>query len=467
MPAVRATCVCAARGFESPLPTPDMGNPPSPQEDSLEFMHAIILAGGAGKRIHPLGVRKPKPLYCVAGKPLIQHVLQTLARAGVTDVVVVLGERGELIRDRLGDGTDIGVRVQYVSQARPLGQADALLVAEPVAGDRVLVANASDIHDVSLVRDMMTQMDRTGSQMVLAGREVDEPWRYGVMRFDPAGTLVQVVEKPERGSEPSKVAVLGFYLFTRRIFECIRATPMGETDDQFERAYQKLIDEGAGTYVRYTGLFEAFKYPWDLLRLNDALLAREINDQRVSPTSHVHDTAILDGPVHIDDGARVLENAVIRGPAYVGPEAIVGNNVLIRGGVSLGRGTVIGYGSEVKHAVLGDRCELHMAYVGDSILGDECALGAGTITANVRLDQRPVKVSVHGTRVSSGSTHLGTIMAEGSRTGCNATLMPGVKVGPDSLVGPGVVLRRDLPPGRAAWLPASAYEVGNGIGESS
>jgi len=422
-------------------------------------MQAVILAGGAGRRVYPLGLRTPKSMFVLVGKPLIQHVIEGLRQAGITDIIIVTGNRGDLIEERFGDGSDLGLRIRYVHQPHPLGQADALLRAETLVGDRVLVVNANDIYDPSLIQDMIARMDETRSQMILAGRTVEEPWRFGVMRFDASGKIMRVVEKPKRGTEPSNVAVLGIYLFSHRIFDCIRATPLGETDDQFERAYQMLIDEGKGEYVRYDGPFESFKYPWDLLRLNDLLLKREVTKAYISPTARVHDSAILEGPVYIGDDVRVLEHAVIRGPAYIGSGSIVGNNALIRGGVSLGRKVIIGYGTEVKHSVIGNYCQTHIAYVGDSILGDHCALGAGTITANLRLDRQPVKVSVGERRQSSGTSYLGVIMAENCRTGCNVTLMPGVKLGPDSIVGPGVVLGRDLPPGKAIWLSRSAYEI--------
>ena len=422
-------------------------------------MQAVILAGGAGKRIRPLGVRKPKSMYVVVGKPIITHVLMGLKQAGIEDVVIVVGECGEPIKDNWGSGARHGLSIRYVHQPNPLGQADALMAAEPLVKERVLVANAADIHDPSLVRQMVASMDRCGAEMVLAGRSVPEPWRYGVMAFASSGKLLRVVEKPSAGSEPSDVAVLGMYLFSRRIFDCISRTPLGETDDQFERAYQTLIDEGSADYVRYDGVFEAFKYPWDLLRLNDVLLARGVRVPRVSPTARIHDSALLDGPVHICDGVRVLEHAVIRGPAFIGPDSVVGNNALIRDGVSLGRHVVIGFGTEVKHSVIGDDCETHMAYVGDSVIADHCALGAGTITANLRLDRGMVKAFVGQERRSSGHRHLGAIMAEDCRTGCNATLMPGVKLGPNSVVGPGVVLTRDLDAGKAVWLSGTALEI--------
>jgi len=424
-------------------------------------VQAVILAGGAGKRTFPLGLKRPKSMFEIMGKPLIQYVIENLTQAGIRDVIIVTNPDQQEIQEYFGDGESFGLTVRYAFQTEPLGQAHALQMAERWIEDRVLVLNANDVYEPTLVQDVMAKMEATGSEMVLVGKRVDDPWRFGVLRFDDDGRLAGVVEKPPRGTEPSDMAVLGIYLFSRRIFDCIRKTPRGDTDDQLERAYQKLIDEGLGTFIQYDGTFESYKYPWNLLRICDVLLERHISDTYISPTARVHGSVVLDGPVVIEDGARIFEHAVIRGPAYIGPGTIVGNNVLIRGGVSIGRNTIVGYGTEVKHSVVGNFCEMHIAYVGDSIISDRCALGAGTITANLRLDREPVQVRVgrEGEQVSSGTPYLGVIMAENCRTGCNATLMPGVKIGPDSVVGPGVVLTRDLPPGRAALLGKGSYEV--------
>ena len=95
-----------------------------------------------------------------------------------------------------------------------------------------------------------------------------------------------------------------------------------------------------------------------------------------------------------------------------------------------------------------------MSYIGDSIVSDNCSFGAGTITANFRFDEGEVPIRVKGERISSGTDKLGVIMGHGCRTGCNATLMPGVKVGPHSIVGPGVVLYDDLLPDSSISGPA-------------
>jgi len=422
-------------------------------------IQAVILAGGEGKRIHPLGINKPKSMFELMGKPLIQFVVENLREAGITDQIIVTGPHQEQIRQHLGDGSTLGVTIQYAFQPQPLGQANAIQSAEGLVSGHFFALNANDVFETRLLREVMSQAEASRANLVLVGRKVTEPWRFGVMRFDGDGRLIGVVEKPPPGQEPSDVAVVGVYYFSPDIFQCIRDTPPGETDDQLERAYQRLIDRGQATYVEYDGLFDSYKFPWNLLSISDLLLRQKIKGQHIATSARISERAVIEGDVFIEDNVRVFENAVIRGPAYIGAGSVIGNNALVWGGCSLGPGCVIGYGSEIKHSIFGRNVWTHRTYVGDSVVSDNCSFGAGTVTANYRFDEEEVPVNVGGQRLNSGMEKLGVIMAEGCRTGCNSVLMPGVKIGPNSIVGPGVTLLDDLPPNKIALPTRSSYQV--------
>jgi bifunctional UDP-N-acetylglucosamine pyrophosphorylase/glucosamine-1-phosphate N-acetyltransferase len=421
-------------------------------------VQAVILAGGAGKRIHPLGIHKPKSMFEIMGKPLIQFVVENLRDAGITDLIVVTGPNQEQIEEHFGDGNGFGVSIQYALQPEPLGQANAIQSAEGMVNRHFFVLNANDVFETRLLGEVMSRAEASQTNLVLVGRRVAEPWRFGVMRFDGGGRLVGVIEKPPAGQEPSDVAVVGVYYFSPDIFRCIRDTPLG-TDDQLERAYQMLIDQGQAAHVEYDGLFDSYKFPWNLLTIGDLLLAQEINDRRISPSAQISERAFIGDDVIIEDNVRVFENAVIRGPAYIGAGTVIGNNALVWGGCSFGAGCVIGYGSEVKHSVFGRNVWTHRTYVGDSIVSDNCSFGAGTITANYRFDEEEVKVNVGDQRIGTSTDKFGVIMAEGCRTGSNSVLMPGVKIGPNSIVGPGVTLLDDLPPNKVTLPARASYEV--------
>ena len=419
-------------------------------------MRAIVLAGGAGNRSHPLGIARPKALLQVLGKPLIGWVLEALAAAGIDRAVVVAGPGDGGIPAALGAAA-FGVGLSYATQPAPTGQADALRAARPLAGDGpLLVLNANDAYDGAVLAAVAGRLGR-GHDVVLVGRRTDEPERFGILAFADADRrrLAGVVEKPARAAAPSDVAVVGVYGFGPAVWAALDATPDGPADDALERAISRLIAGGRADWLPYDGPFASFKHPWDVLAINDLRLAA-LDGAAGDPRARGSPLAGPDGPGVIGAGGRVFEHAVIRGPAYIGPGAIVGNGALIRGGVSLGAHAVVGFRTEISHSVIGDHTWTHMNYIGDSVIGDNCSFGAGTITANLRFDEGPVRMAVGDAVVDTGRSYLGVIMADDCRTGCNAVLLPGRKIGPNSIVGPGVVLEADLPPDTMALAAPGA-----------
>ncbi|MBN2148796.1 MAG: NTP transferase domain-containing protein [Anaerolineales bacterium] len=422
-------------------------------------IQAIILAGGIGKRIAPLGINKPKAMFKVMGKPLIRHVLESVQACGMVEkAVVVVGPGESQIEEYLTQNPLQGLEISFTVQEKPLGQANALETARNMVEGSFLVLNANDIYDPALLTELAQKGIGEALDVSLVGRAVDEPSKFGVMAFDGNGRLSGVVEKPRPEDAPSKIAVIGLYFFSENFWKALDATPAGQTDDQLERAYSKLIEAGGGGYIAYDGPFASYKYPWDLLAINELMLKR-IDSPRIAETARISPLAVMDGNIVVEEGVRIFENAIIRGPAYIGSDSIIGNQTLIRGGTSIGSFCVVGFGTEISHSILGDHCWTHKNFIGDSIISDNCSFGAGTITANLRFDEGPVKVRVGEQRIATGMPHFGTIMAEDCRTGCNVVLLPGTKMGPNSAIGPGVVLDDDLPSGKIALLQKGSYRI--------
>ena len=418
-------------------------------------MKAVVLAGGSGKRVFPLAVNKPKPLFKVLEKPLMQRVVETLRDAGLKEIVAVIGHNAEQISEQFGNGSRFGVKMEYAFQDKALGMAHALQCAQDHAGERFAVFNADDVFDAKLVKDLVAKAKR--SDAVLASQPVEETWKYGIVALE-GDSVRKIVEKPPKGEEPSSNAVIGAYALTSEIFDYCKKTPV--SDAQFEEAVQKMVEDGkAVKAVSYKGFFGSYKYPWDLFRLNEHFL--DTQKARVAKTAKISDRAVVKGKqVFIGENCRVFEGAVIEGPCFIGDNAVIGNNALVRNYTAIGANSVIGCSSEVKHSLIGDNCWTHSSYVGDSIIGDNCSLGAGTVTANYRFDEGRIKVNIYGRgRVETPLDKLGVIMADDCKTGSNSTLLPGVKVGPHSIVGPGVLLARDLEPNKMVLVSKQAVEV--------
>lgn len=169
--------------------------------------------------------------------------------------------------------------------------------------------------------------------------------------------------------------------------------------------------------------------------------------------------AHITGPVTVAETAHVRSGAYIEGPAYIGEHSDIGPNCYIRPCTSIGRKVRIGNACEIKNSIIMDGVHIgHLSYVGDSIVGENCNLGAGTITANYRLDAGTVKMMVKDKLVDSGRTKLGAVLGDNVKTGINALFMPGVKVGNNCWIGPNVVVYRDVPPNTALFLKQNLEE---------
>jgi len=153
------------------------------------------------------------------------------------------------------------------------------------------------------------------------------------------------------------------------------------------------------------------------------------------------------GPVLVEPGATVRHGSYVEGPAILGPRADVGPNCYVRPSTTIGPGAKVGNACEVKNSiVMADTHVPHQNYVGDSILGERCNLGAGTKVANLRLDESTIKVLWKGAEVDTGLRKLGVIMGDDVKVGINASIDTGTIIGEGSFIGPGATVRGNVAP---------------------
>jgi bifunctional UDP-N-acetylglucosamine pyrophosphorylase / glucosamine-1-phosphate N-acetyltransferase len=208
----------------------------------------------------------------------------------------------------------------------------------------------------------------------------------------------------------------------------------------------------------FAGRFDAAS-PWALLGepLDEVLAALPSSDLRgqLAPEVHLVGDRIVIGP-----GARIHPNVVIEGPVFIGPEAEVRPGAYIRGGVWIGEKCIVGANTEVKRAILLRHARApHLNYVGDSILGADVNLGAGTILSNFRHDGEFIRIPANGRRLDTGRRKLGAVLGDGVLTGCNCVLHPGVVVGRETQIYPGVQLRPGIYPERSIVKLKQELEV--------
>jgi NDP-sugar pyrophosphorylase family protein len=186
------------------------------------------------------------------------------------------------------------------------------------------------------------------------------------------------------------------------------------------------------------------EYVWDALKLLSEYL-----DQIIVPAIQgqvMEGAYLLDDQIFIGPGSVVEPGAVIKGPTYIGANTQVRQGAYIRGNVLVGDNCVVGHTTELKTAILLDGAHAaHFAYVGDSILGNQVNLGAGTKLANVKLNREVVHVKVAERAYDTGLRKLGAILGDGVQTGCNSVLNPGTLLGPGCMAYAVTLLRGYYP----------------------
>ncbi len=422
-------------------------------------MKAVLLAAGEGVRLQPITSTRPKHLIKVGGKPILQFCLEAVKKAGITEAIIVTHYMGDAIRQYFGDGEKFGLKVSYVDQPKVLGTGNATSVAEPfVDGDFVLVYGDL-LFGPDAVKNVLQSFESGKTVAVMGVVPVDKTESYGIADLDEKKRVRCVVEKPAMGKAPSNLANAGVYVFSNSVFGKLRQTKASVRGEwELTDAVTLLAKEGKtvlATEISKDDWFDIGR-PWDLLEANNWAL------KRIDPKvlGIVEDGTHLTGSITVAESARIRSGAYIEGPAFVGEGADVGPNCYIRPGTSIGKNVRIGNACEIKNSVIMDFTHIgHLSYVGDSVLGEHCNLGAGTITANYRLDADPVKMIVKNSLVDTGRKKLGAVLGDGVKTGINALFMPGVKVGVNSWVGPNFMVERDLPADSMAFLKQNC-EIG-------
>lgn len=408
-------------------------------------MKAIILTAGEGTRMRPLTTTRPKTMLITGGKPLIQYNIESLRDAGIKDITLVVGYKKEVIEDYFGDGSEYGVNITYAVQEGQLGTAHAIGSAEEYIDESFIVLNGDIIVSYDLIRNLIEKYaTRTSNNVkaVLTLIEVDDPSSYGIVSTEN-GKITEIIEKPSVEDAPSNLANAGIYLFSPEIFDAIRKTELSKRGE-YEITDSLDIELSEGWEI--LGLISNEKWmdvgrPWELLECNQDFLEK-MDD---SIEGEIEDNVTIHGPVHLSKGSIIRSGCYIQGPVFIGENCDVGPNTYLRPYACLCNDVDVGNAVEIKNSIIMDGTNVnHLSYVGDSVIGVNCNLGAGTNLANLRFDDKHVQVTVKGNRIDSGRRKLGAIFGDDVKTGINTSVNPGVKIGNGSFINAGCVLYRDI-----------------------
>ncbi len=423
---------------------------------SNQPLQAVILAGGESSRFWPLN-SKHKSLLRIMGKPLIWYTLNELREIGIDDAIIVQGPSRDAEREL--ENFPLSIKnLRYVVQREPKGMGNAVLSARDYIKNPFFELHASRINCGNIAKLMIQCQKKTGAKMVLAGERTLTPWLYGVARME-GGRVIEIVEKPAEGREPSNINVTGVRLLDPGIFkylETIEGTR--SNNDVFEVAMSQFAAENDTRIVMFDDNTKSvsFKYPWHLLAARDYLFNKFLTKKQIAKSAWIAKSAMVEGNVFIGENVKIYEGAVIKGPCYIGDNSIVGNNSIVRDYCDLENGAMVGALCEASRTIFQPDVHVHSGYIGDSILDRGVRVGAGLITANVRLDRESISARVKKekdgvkilSKVDTGLKSLGAIIGQNTKIGCRATILPARFIGKNCQVGAGSVISRNVDDGQ-------------------
>ncbi len=396
-------------------------------------MKAVILAAGEGNRMRPLTSTRPKVMLPIANKPILEHLLMEVSRAGIKEFIFIVGYHDEQVRGYFGSGSGWGVSIDYCTQRKQLGTADALKMVKGMIEGNFLMMNG----DIIVSQKDISSLAK-GNNNAMSVIEVEDTKDLGLVELG-GDRVTHIYEKV--GEFPSRMANAGLYLFTPDIFAALSQTPRSPRGEyEITDSLQLLIDQGQQVSYQKISYWLDLSYPWDLLPANESLLSG-LEEQNLG---EVEENVVIKGLVSIGKDTVIRSGSYIVGPVMIGQGCEIGPNCYIRSCTSIGDNCHIGGAVEVKNSIVMRGSKIpHHNYVGDSVIGEECNLGAGTKIANLRLDKKGVWVA----GVDTGRRKLGAIMGDRVETGINACINVGSMIGSDACIGPGAVASGIVAPG--------------------
>ena len=396
-------------------------------------MKCIILAAGEGKRMHPLTFTRPKVMLPIGNKPILEWNLINAKDAGLKDFLFIIGHKSEMVRQYFGDGKKWNVNITYINQGKALGTAHAIGMVEKFVDDFLVLSG-----DTIFGKEDIKKISQRKNSMGLV--EVKNPNEYGIVKTE-GNHVIQIYEKMQQPF--SNVINAGAYHFSKDIFPVIKKTkrsPRGEYEitDTINQFLKKEPLEGV--LLKY---WRDVVYPWHLLDANEEIL-KNINKEIKST---VEKNTVHKGNIIIGENTKILSGSYIEGPVVIGDNCKIGPNCYIRPATSIGNECHIGNACEIKNSIIMNNTNIpHQNYVGDSIIGQYCNLGAGTKIANLRLDKQPITTVLNGKKINTQRKKLGVIIGDHVQTGINAMLNIGTNIGNGVSIGPGALVSGEIKP---------------------
>ena len=371
------------------------------------------MAGGQGTRLRPLTSNQPKPMVPVVNKPCIQHILELVQRHGINEAVMTLAFLPRLIRNQFGDGSSLGMHIDYTVEETPAGTAGSIRLAKDLLDETFLVISGDALTDFDLTKIVAFHRER-GALVTIALKAVENPLEFGVVIVDDEGRIQRFLEKPGWGQVFSDTVNTGIYVIEPEVFDHI---PEGQPYDFSHDLFPKLFEMRKPLHgVVCDGYWQDIGSLEQYLQANRDALDGKV---RVTPPGvrlrgniWVAQGATLDSLDDVEGPAVIGENVRIDAGAAIQSHTVLGDNTVVRagaqiGGSVLGENVYIAAGAVVTGAVLGNAVEVHEnAHIADGVVvGDRSIIGRNAVVAN--------KVKVYPFKnIEPGSTVRSSIVWE-------------------------------------------------------
>jgi UDP-N-acetylglucosamine diphosphorylase / glucose-1-phosphate thymidylyltransferase / UDP-N-acetylgalactosamine diphosphorylase / glucosamine-1-phosphate N-acetyltransferase / galactosamine-1-phosphate N-acetyltransferase len=367
---------------------------------------AVILAAGEGQRLRPFTVTKPKTMISIAGKPILQYVVESLARNGVRKIIIVAGYRREQVFNYMATGEKFGVSINYVIQEKQLGTAHALMQVRDFVDNEFLVLPGDNLIEAGTIAKFVSAEPHS-----ILVKTVENNARYGVTATDDRNNVISIEEKPREAERD--IINTGIYALNKEIFEHID-NQLGIPD-----VINNMIAMGHVFCARETdGMWLDVVYPWDILGLNNAIL------RRIQPSlaGTIEAGASIRGMVSIGKNTVVHSNSYIHGPVVIGDNCEIGPHACILPATSIGDNVVISPFCSIENSVISKDVNIGPgAIIEDSVIDESCVI-QGRFTASS--DEVELRINDESHKVK-----VGAMLGVGCNLKNNVIAQPGVIIG--------------------------------------
>lgn len=324
---------------------------------------AVILVGGKGTRLRPLTNSIPKPMLPVAGAPFLEHLLARIKAAGMTHVVLGTSFQAEVFEEHFGDGSRLGLEIEYVVEDEPLGTGGGIRnVLEKLRFSRAMIFNGDVLGGTDL-RDVLATHVRQDAEVTLHLLRVSDPRAFGCVPTTDEGRVSAFLEKTE--DPPTDQINAGTYVFDRSVIESI---PTGRPVSVEREVFPELLQRGARVFAHVDqSYWRDMGTPADFVRGSSDLV------RGIAPSPLLearHGEGLVDPSAAIAGGALILGGSVIGRGAEIGAGARVDTSVVMDG-------VHIEAGATVERCVIAAGARIGArAHIVDSVIGEGAVIGA-------------------------------------------------------------------------------------------